>query len=369
MASVGVAVAIFGSERTDTPWLFVTLVLFEGWAWIAAGLVALARRPDTPAGLWMIAAGFSWMWGALEFANPDVLETLGAAFAGTLFPFILHVLVGFPTSVRLTGAARALLVVAWGTWIVTALTFALWPLGRDGCETCSREVFPVAPGTPGSEVLSVLGNGVGALFVAAAVLVAARRHRALLDVAPALGDPVSARGPVGPGACMRGALAEGLRRALPCADPSNLLWVMPASEPHARRPVRLGPNQPRRSPRSATRAAAGARARGGAGAWSAGRCWTLGDGPGARARDRRGDRASNAWVEARVKHLWGVRRPRGRQLKRTTRARLYNRVVARRQRLQGEETGIFADDHVAARTAHASPKSSVRRLRPAGCVL
>ncbi len=103
MASVGVAVAIFGSERTDTPWLFVTLVLFEGWAWIAAGLVALARRPDTPAGLWMIAAGFSWMWGALEFANPDVLETLGAAFAGTLFPFILHVLVGFPTSVRLTG--------------------------------------------------------------------------------------------------------------------------------------------------------------------------------------------------------------------------------------------------------------------------
>ncbi len=179
MASVGVAVAIFGSERTDTPWLFVTLVLFEGWAWIAAGLVALARRPDTPAGLWMIAAGFSWMWGALEFANPDVLETLGAAFAGTLFPFILHVLVGFPTSVRLTGAARALLVVAWGTWIVTALTFALWPLGRDGCETCSREVFPVAPGTPGSEVLSVLGNGVGALFVAAAVLVVAKRHRAL----------------------------------------------------------------------------------------------------------------------------------------------------------------------------------------------
>jgi ABC-type phosphate/phosphonate transport system permease subunit len=103
LASVGVGAAIFGSERTDMPWLFVTLILFEGWAWIAAGLVALARRPDTPAGLWMIAAGFSWMWGALEFANPDMLETLGAAFAGTLFPLILHVLVGFPTSVRLTG--------------------------------------------------------------------------------------------------------------------------------------------------------------------------------------------------------------------------------------------------------------------------
>jgi hypothetical protein len=169
LASVGVVAAVFGSERTDTPWLFVTLILFEGWAWIAAGLVALARRPDTPAGLWMVAAGFSWMWGALEFANPDVLETLGAAFAGTLFPFILHVLVGFPTSVRPTGAARALLVVAWGTWIVTALTFALWPLGPEGCETCSREVFPVAPGAPGSEVVSVLGNGVGAVFVAVAV--------------------------------------------------------------------------------------------------------------------------------------------------------------------------------------------------------
>jgi signal transduction histidine kinase len=62
---------------------------------------------------------------------------------------------------------------------VTALTFALWPLGPDGCETCSREVFPVAPATPGSEILSVLGNGLGASFVAAAVLVVAQRHRAL----------------------------------------------------------------------------------------------------------------------------------------------------------------------------------------------
>jgi CheY-like chemotaxis protein len=157
----------------------VTLILFEGWAWMAAGLVALARRPDTPAGLWMIAAGFSWLWGALEFANPDVLETLGAAFGGTLFPFILHVFVGFPTSVRLTGAARALLATAWSTWVVTALSFALWPVGAEGCETCSREVVPIAPGAPGSEVISVLGNGLGAIFVLAAVMIVLRRQRAI----------------------------------------------------------------------------------------------------------------------------------------------------------------------------------------------
>jgi signal transduction histidine kinase len=178
LAAALVVLVMSRSETAEDPAIYASLIVLEGWCWVGAGLIARTRRPDSRVGLWMAAAGFSWMWGSLEFANPDGVEALGAAFAGTLIPLVLHALLGFPTGVPPVGRAKVLLVAAWTTWGLTALSFVLWPLDAAGCPTCPREAFPIAPGAPAADTISVLGNALAALYLLTAGVLVVARDRA-----------------------------------------------------------------------------------------------------------------------------------------------------------------------------------------------
>jgi signal transduction histidine kinase len=80
---------------------------------IAAGLVAWARRPDSRLGVVMIAGGFASGISALQFAEEDLPYTLGAMFDLLPAAFFLHVCLAFPGGLLRSNFERALVTLAY----------------------------------------------------------------------------------------------------------------------------------------------------------------------------------------------------------------------------------------------------------------
>jgi signal transduction histidine kinase len=85
--------------------------------YILAGLIAWWRRPDSRFGLLMVCAGFVNFLATLDWANADVLFTIGAALDLVAPVFFLHVFLAYPSG-RLTGRPeRAIVLGAYATGI------------------------------------------------------------------------------------------------------------------------------------------------------------------------------------------------------------------------------------------------------------
>jgi signal transduction histidine kinase len=85
-----------------------------GWSTIAAGLVAWFRRPGTPGGRLLTAAGFAWFLGAVSWASND-----GGAFQG-YYVLLVSVLVLTYPSGRIGDRASLLLLVALGVTLASS---------------------------------------------------------------------------------------------------------------------------------------------------------------------------------------------------------------------------------------------------------
>src|SRR5215207_2612062 len=87
LLAVGSAVLVFTSDHESSPWATASLSAATGLAFVGAGLVAWARRPDNRTGVLLVLAGFSWFVGALEASNLAFPYTVGAAFDSLPFVF------------------------------------------------------------------------------------------------------------------------------------------------------------------------------------------------------------------------------------------------------------------------------------------
>jgi hypothetical protein len=78
--------------------------LAAGWALIAVGLIAWARRPASRFGLLLAAGGFGWF--LLEWNNPGIGSalafTIGLALSTVGAPLIAHAVLAYPSG-RLSG--------------------------------------------------------------------------------------------------------------------------------------------------------------------------------------------------------------------------------------------------------------------------
>ena len=64
------------------------LALTAGLSFVAAGLVALRRRPENRTGVYLAAVGYLWFFAALGDAGNDTLWTAGAFVGNLMFvPF------------------------------------------------------------------------------------------------------------------------------------------------------------------------------------------------------------------------------------------------------------------------------------------
>jgi signal transduction histidine kinase len=111
-AAAGVTVALaYGSDHLVDRGLRAGLVVWVVVPYVAAGLIAWWRRPESRFGPLMVAAGFGFFISSLQWANSPLPYTIGLAF--DLLPAILfvHVFLAFPSG-RLKRRPEQVLVAA-----------------------------------------------------------------------------------------------------------------------------------------------------------------------------------------------------------------------------------------------------------------
>jgi PAS domain S-box-containing protein len=177
---VGGAVAlILTSGHEEDKATTIALALPAAVSFIAAGLIALYRRPENRTGVYLAAVGYLWALGALSEANNEVVFTLGALLGNLAFiPFAALVL-AFPTG-RLAPRPDRLLVRATAAFVLIGpallLLFDERPPGCSG--SCPGSAIVVADSPTTATVIDSIGTAFAVAIIAGIVTVLVRRWRA-----------------------------------------------------------------------------------------------------------------------------------------------------------------------------------------------
>lgn len=140
--------------------------------YVLVGLIAWWRRPDSRLGILMIAAGFAMGLSTLQFADPDLLFTIGAAFDLVPAALFLHVYLAFPDGRLRSRLERALVGAAYA--VAVGLQLAKMSLGAFGRDNLIG--IWAAPGAGGVVQQVQLLSLSTALLIGAGVLAVRRRH-------------------------------------------------------------------------------------------------------------------------------------------------------------------------------------------------
>jgi len=114
-----------------------------GLSFLAAGLVALDRRPGNPMGKLMIAYGFTWYlgnWGNLHVAVFPMIGLIGQQLGG---PILAQTTLSYPTGRLRTRFERFAVVTIYAAAIGVSLVILLaYDPRANGCTQCVREPAP-----------------------------------------------------------------------------------------------------------------------------------------------------------------------------------------------------------------------------------
>jgi signal transduction histidine kinase len=110
-ASVATFALAYGNDQLAEPGLRAGLVVWVVVPYVAAGLIAWWRRPESRFGPLMVAAGFGFFVSTLQWATWAVPYTIGFAFDLLVAVMFLHVFLAFPSG-RLEGRPERILVGA-----------------------------------------------------------------------------------------------------------------------------------------------------------------------------------------------------------------------------------------------------------------
>jgi signal transduction histidine kinase len=182
LAAVGVAsglavlALILTSDMADPPWAWGAAGLIVGWSYIGVGLFAWGRRPDNRLGMLMAGVGFAWLIAACGFSDLPLVFTLGQVLGSVFFAVAVHLLLAFPSG-RLQSRAERWIVGSLYV-LTTVAVFPLWlfadPRSLD-CDDCPDNVLLVDDNETLVNAISTILNLVGAVLVAAMVVVLVRR--------------------------------------------------------------------------------------------------------------------------------------------------------------------------------------------------
>jgi len=130
-----------------------------GWILIAAGIVAMERRPDGRSGRLLVAAGYLWYVGDLFFVFPDasIVPLLSFAFRGYYDLIIAFLLLSFPSGRMQTPAQRAVIAAMFALYIARSIGFlALASPGSAYPDNGVANPFLVTPRGPLAQVDTTL---------------------------------------------------------------------------------------------------------------------------------------------------------------------------------------------------------------------
>jgi signal transduction histidine kinase len=171
-AACAAAVIAHGSDHLSEPALQVVLLNWITLPYIAAGLIAWWRRPDSHFGPLMVAAGFATFVSILQWTNGGIPFTIGMAFDLLPSALLLHLFLAFPSGRLERSVERWLVAAAYAAAIgVQLVKMLLWSL--DG-----RNVIAVVEKPGAASVVEDVQLGVlSALCLAGVVVLVVRRRR------------------------------------------------------------------------------------------------------------------------------------------------------------------------------------------------
>ena len=104
---------VLGSSHPDADAGWARLSPVVGLSFIATGLYAWRRRPDSRIGLLMVYMGFAWFLTALALVNSPPLYTLSLIVGGLWGGVFLHLVLSFPTGRLAPGWDRGLAIAGY----------------------------------------------------------------------------------------------------------------------------------------------------------------------------------------------------------------------------------------------------------------
>jgi signal transduction histidine kinase len=129
-AAVILAVLAFSSDHLVDPGVRAALGIWITIPYIAAGLIAWWRRPDSRFGLLMIVAGFGTFLSLFTWANSVFLYTIGQAFDFVPPVLLIHLTLAFPSGRLERALERSVVAAAY----VLGIGFALVRMMLGGVE-------------------------------------------------------------------------------------------------------------------------------------------------------------------------------------------------------------------------------------------
>jgi signal transduction histidine kinase len=188
------ALAVTGvlAARADGLYQRPVRVLLVSWVavpFLAGGLVAWRRRPDSRFGPLLVAAGFATLLSTLQWSGVAALNTVGQLCDLLVAALWLHVFLAYPDGMPAGRAARAL--VAGGYAAAVGLQVAVLALGGFGdpnllAVTHAPGVAEALQNVQLGALTALAGGGVAVLYAQRGRLAAARPAVRLLPVAFAL---------------------------------------------------------------------------------------------------------------------------------------------------------------------------------------
>jgi PAS domain S-box-containing protein len=181
VAVVEVAAAlalVLTSDHEDHKAATAALALTALVSFVAAGLLALYRRPENRTGVYLAAVGYLWFFAALSEANDDVVFTLGAWLGNLAFiPFAALVL-AFPTG-RLAPRPDRLIVRLTAAFVLVGppmlLLFAKHPQGCGA--SCGSSAIVVVESPRTETIVNAVGTACTVALIAAVLVLLVRRWR------------------------------------------------------------------------------------------------------------------------------------------------------------------------------------------------
>jgi signal transduction histidine kinase len=196
VGSLAIAHGTPGYGFAGTSLWTATAALTAGWALIAVGLIAWARRPASRFGLLLAAGGLGWF--LLDWNNPGIGSalafTIGLALSAVGAPLIAHAVLAYPSG-RLSGwPDRAGLTAAYlGAVLVLGILPALFfDRASQGCGQCPRNLLLVRDAPDLFSGLNRVGVQLGLGWTLALIVLLALRLARSTPALVRLRTPVAA---------------------------------------------------------------------------------------------------------------------------------------------------------------------------------
>jgi PAS domain S-box-containing protein len=178
LAAAGAVVLVETSDHEPSRVATLVTALTAGISFVAAGLIAIRRRPGNRTGFYLAAVGYLWFLDALTAANNRVLYSIGVAVGDAVFVALVALVLAFPTG-RLAPRPDQTLVKLGAVLVLVGtpllLLFADKPASCGS--SCNDSAFVVYRSPTVENTLEVVGSLVSGVLIAVVVAVLVRRWR------------------------------------------------------------------------------------------------------------------------------------------------------------------------------------------------